>query len=544
MAPGTKRKFPGDGLRSIEDVKATIEKRLFLRRLPVGVTEDEVRDVFEAFGALTECKVVPGRTIGYVGYETWGAAHHALITTDGQQSLPGHTAGETLIASFAERTSQVGRGGGAHLAKGLPNARVFVGGLPASTTDEDLLELLGPYGRIEGASLLAAKGRWRCGFCNFSIWGEALDAIEALDDTPYPGVPAQEPMTVVLADPRAEAVGGGGGRVQEQREPAAAPDDGLLAEHVKQIQRSDPGGKAMWSEYCIEFGDGVHDPGKHDVGFLRDFLAQYESEGDDGGAPEAPPKRRRVAGSSGDAAPRGGGAGLGVQPARDHRSGNAAEMERLKVAYLLALDGDSPAEVCTELHWSLMALRSSSHDALTKILGASPSPAVAGGAGRRSSPAGAALRQPVGGGASATALAVPQAARPLKGQRAFSKSAAPAGRAPGNSIALHGGETTGRVFIGNIPPECSDKELRVLVEQLSFDLPQRDTELLECWVVAGRGCGYIRFPSVAAAEQAIEALNERKVNGWRHPLRAQWARPKGSSGNSAPRASAGALMWS
>lgn len=541
MAPSTKRKFPGDGLRSIEDVKATIEKRLFLRRLPVGVTEDEVRDVFEAFGALTECKVVPGRTIGYVGYETWGAAHHALITTDGQQSLPGHTAGETLIASFAERTSQVGRGGGAHLAKGLPNARVFVGGLPVNTTDEDFLELLGPYGRIEGASLLSAKGRWRCGFCNFSVWGEALDAIEALDDTPYPGVPAQEPMTVVLADPRADSVGGGG-RVQEQREPAAAPDDGLLADHVKHIQRSDPAGKAMWSEYCIEFGDGVHDPGKHDVGFLRDFLAQYESEGDDG-APE-PPKRRRI--ESGDAAPRI--AGLAVQPARN---GNAAEMERLKVAYLLALDGDSPAEVCTELHWSLMALRSPSHDTHTKILGArgsgaSPSPAIAGGAMRRSSPAGAALRQPVGGGAGATADAAPQAARPLKGQRAFSKSAAAAGRAVGNSIAVHGGEMTGRVFIGNIPPECSDKELRVLVEQLSFDLPQRDTELLECWVVTGRGCGYIRFPSVAAAEQAIEALNERKVNGWRHPLRAQWARPKGQglSGNSAPRASAGPIMRS
>jgi len=86
-----------------------------------------------------------------------------------------------------------------------------------------------------------------------------------------------------------------------------------------------------------------------------------------------------------------------------------------------------------------------------------------------------------------------------------------------------------RLFVGGLPYECSDEELRALVNQIQFQAPPKDCELLECRVLKERGCGYLRFSSWEAAKEAIEALNERQVSGWAQPLRAKWSTPKGSS---------------
>lgn len=68
-----------------------------------------------------------------------------------------------------------------------------------------------------------------------------------------------------------------------------------LVQKIKDLQRKDPLGKVMWTEYCDHHGQGKHDPKIYDVDFLRSFLdgseglgqAQSHGAGADGGDREA-----------------------------------------------------------------------------------------------------------------------------------------------------------------------------------------------------------------------------------------------------------------
>jgi len=88
---------------------------------------------------------------------------------------------------------------------------------------------------------------------------------------------------------------------------------------------------------------------------------------------------------------------------------------------------------------------------------------------------------------------------------------------------------TARLFVGGLAYECTDEELKALADQVVFALPPAQCQLLECRVLPKRGCGYLRFASWGAAEEAIHALNERTVSGWPTPLRVRWATPKSTA---------------
>lgn len=416
------KKQPGDGKHAVEEVKRAIEKRLFLGRLPCDVSESELRGVFEQFGEITECRIinekVPGKTVAFVGFATWAAAHAALKATDGQVSLQDHKEDQKLVASFAERTSTVGRGGGAHYAKGHTNSRIFVGGLPETVNEDGLREIFEPFGNVEAVSLLAAKTSRRCGFVNFSLWGEAIDAISVMDNEPLQsselGV-TEDVLTVVLADPKA--------------------------------------GK----------GEGKSDANAYEGSAL---------------------KRRQV-----DAF------------GHSHAGAQQGEFEKIKNQYLAAAEGNASEEVCTTLHWALMSARSAWNQPWSGHAGGGrqPShPSWSGGNGGSTSSA----RQPI-------------------------------------SSAEHRGHGSGdpredreaaRLFVGGLPYEVTDEDLRQLILQLQLRGRPSETELLECRVLPGKGCGYIRFASWSAAEQAMEALDDRTVAGWKLPLRAKWATVKGAGG--------------
>lgn len=79
-----------------------------------------------------------------------------------------------------------------------------------------------------------------------------------------------------------------------------------------------------------------------------------------------------------------------------------------------------------------------------------------------------------------------------------------------------------RLFIAGLPRECHDDELRALVHQVRFRRPIKDSDILECRVLNGRGCGYLAFRGREAAEEALDALQDRQVNGWDKILRARW----------------------
>eukprot|EP00746_Dinoflagellata_sp_MGD_P034711 gnl/MRDRNA2_/MRDRNA2_18295_c0_seq1.p1 gnl/MRDRNA2_/MRDRNA2_18295_c0~~gnl/MRDRNA2_/MRDRNA2_18295_c0_seq1.p1 ORF type:complete len:250 (-),score=57.09 gnl/MRDRNA2_/MRDRNA2_18295_c0_seq1:92-766(-) len=86
-----------------------------------------------------------------------------------------------------------------------------------------------------------------------------------------------------------------------------------------------------------------------------------------------------------------------------------------------------------------------------------------------------------------------------------------------------------RIFVGSLPYECGDAELRALVEQIQFKPTTQGTSLQECRVLPNKGCGYIKFATWEAAEEAMDTLQDRQVDGWKMPLRLKWAAPKGGS---------------
>lgn len=410
----SKRKRAGDGLRDLEDIKAHIEKRLFVGRLPTNFSQDELGDVFSVYGRLTECKMVPGRGVGFVGFETWGAAHRAVLQTDGRPIVGG--ASQPAIVSFAERTSTVGRGGGAHLSKGNSNSRLFVGGLAEAVTEREINDMFSPFGNVEDIKLLPSKGHRRCGFVILSLWGEALDAIEGLDGQDNQDRRDAEPLTVVLAEPKEGGSAGSAGR---------------------------------------PFADDAN--GETPLGALRG---------------EGPLKRRRLDGGGGSESTR-------------------AEFESTLMSYFRAMDSAASAELCDELHAKLMQLR-----------------VEHARCGQSSRPEGPTVH--------------------------LREASRPGGSEPRRRNGLGAAEDSSldvnRLFIGGLPKECSDEELRALVDQISVSASGSD--LIECRTLVGRGCGYLRFASSRAAEEAIEALNDRRVNGWKDILRARWAEPKGTSGGS------------
>ncbi len=88
--------------------------------------------------------------------------------------------------------------------------KIYVGGLPYSTTEGQLQEIFAAHGAVESARVITDKftGRSRgFGFVEMSTDEEAQKAIEALNGTEVDG----RTLTVNEARPQERRPGGGGG---------------------------------------------------------------------------------------------------------------------------------------------------------------------------------------------------------------------------------------------------------------------------------------------------------------------------------------------
>ena len=88
--------------------------------------------------------------------------------------------------------------------------KLYVGGLPYSTTEQQLSELFAPQGSVTSAKVITDKftGQSRgFGFVEMSTEEEAQKAITALNGTQLDG----RTMTVNEAKPQEKRTGGGGG---------------------------------------------------------------------------------------------------------------------------------------------------------------------------------------------------------------------------------------------------------------------------------------------------------------------------------------------
>ena len=89
-------------------------------------------------------------------------------------------------------------------------SKIYVGGLPYSTTETQLNDLFTPHGTVESARVITDKftGQSRgFGFVEMSGAEEAKAAITALNGTQFDG----RTLTVNEAKPKEQSGGGGGG---------------------------------------------------------------------------------------------------------------------------------------------------------------------------------------------------------------------------------------------------------------------------------------------------------------------------------------------
>jgi RNA recognition motif-containing protein len=94
--------------------------------------------------------------------------------------------------------------------------KIYVGGLPYATTDDQLQEIFSAHGTVESARVITDKftGRSRgFGFVEMSSSGEAQRAIQALNGTDLEG----RSLTVNEARPQENRSGFGGNRGGERR---------------------------------------------------------------------------------------------------------------------------------------------------------------------------------------------------------------------------------------------------------------------------------------------------------------------------------------
>ena len=90
------------------------------------------------------------------------------------------------------------------------NNKLYVGGLPYSTTEEALEQLFSEHGNVESAKVITDRDTGRSrgfGFVEMETAGEAQKAITALNGTDLDG----RTLTVNEAKPRENRSRGGGG---------------------------------------------------------------------------------------------------------------------------------------------------------------------------------------------------------------------------------------------------------------------------------------------------------------------------------------------
>ncbi len=88
--------------------------------------------------------------------------------------------------------------------------KLYVGGLPYSTTEDQLEQLFSEHGNVESAKVITDRDTGRSrgfGFVEMESAGEAQTAISALNGTDLDG----RTLTVNEAKPRENRSGGGGG---------------------------------------------------------------------------------------------------------------------------------------------------------------------------------------------------------------------------------------------------------------------------------------------------------------------------------------------
>jgi nucleolin len=193
--------------------------KLFVAGLPDSVTEDVLREIFEAVGGTVTDVSLPrdratGRPRGF-GFVTFSTPEEA---SNARQSLDGSLqAGRSIsVRPFSSEPPRRGEGGGAGPGGGAgggstEDRTLYVGNLPYDASQQEVIAFLGEHGvtAIARVHLPAGPdGRPRgFGFVTLQTAEAANQAIISLRGVEVRG----RRLLVNIAHPRGAAPGGGGG---------------------------------------------------------------------------------------------------------------------------------------------------------------------------------------------------------------------------------------------------------------------------------------------------------------------------------------------
>lgn len=162
--------------------------KLFVGSVSKDATEDDLRELFQPCGELTDVYVAKdadtgaGRGFAFVSYSTVDEAIAAMNTLNGAE-----LAGESIRLDYAEVKE---RGGGARSGSSKPpSQKLFLGNISLECSEDHLLEAFGAYGEITDCFLPQDENGSNKGiaFLSFSSVDEATAAMEALDGVEVAG---------------------------------------------------------------------------------------------------------------------------------------------------------------------------------------------------------------------------------------------------------------------------------------------------------------------------------------------------------------------
>jgi len=196
------------------------EPKLFVGNLPGNTTDADLRMLFQTYGPVEEVHLMnPSAKTGqrcafvkYPGVENCQAAIDGLVN---YRVMPGDE--KPILVRFADSQGK----GAAAAAPAIPGSwqpppaggavrsaappagvepKLFVGNLPASTTEADLQLLFATYGQVEDVHLMnpSAKTGQRCAFVRYSSTDACQSAIDGLVN--YSVAPGESPVLVRFAD--------------------------------------------------------------------------------------------------------------------------------------------------------------------------------------------------------------------------------------------------------------------------------------------------------------------------------------------------------
>jgi len=188
------------------------KNKLYVANLPPHVTNEQLRPIFEKFGRVIQCDVVPDREkntackgFAFVTYATEVEARSAIPPTNGM-TIEGRIV-ETRIKNEPKVPINNAGSGGHDTAADQEDvnedAKLYVANLPTHYEDEDLKTLFGPYGLVQNVKLVIdhSTGMSRgYGFVQMMDQEQAMSAIMAVHGNMVEG--CTKPLVVNIASER------------------------------------------------------------------------------------------------------------------------------------------------------------------------------------------------------------------------------------------------------------------------------------------------------------------------------------------------------